>query len=135
MHGRVTRIPSADHEAIETIVGADLGYNANISGFVNGLQTTASHGDPGLGARIAGPAASAADEVKIFKGIDSTLLYATLAVVVILLLLTYLSPVLWILPIVSAAVALTVAESVIYLLTQHGLTVNGRAAASWWCWC
>src|SRR5690242_17208558 len=128
VHGRVTGpIPSSDHQAMETIVGADLGYNADISGFVNGLQATAARGDPGLGAHIAGPAASAADEVKIFKGIDSTLLYATLAVVIILLLLTYRSPVLWILPIVSAGVALTVAEAAIYLLTQHGLTVNGQS--------
>src|SRR5690242_564993 len=128
VHGRVTGpIPSADHKAIQTIVGADLGYNANISGFVTGLQTTAARGDPGMTAHITGPAASAADQVKIFKGIDSTLLYATLAVVIILLLLTYRSPVLWILPIVSAGVALTVAEAVIYLLTQHGLTVNGQS--------
>jgi len=48
VHGRVTGpIPSADHKAIQTIVGADLGYNANISGFVTGLQTTAARGDPG----------------------------------------------------------------------------------------
>jgi RND superfamily putative drug exporter len=128
VQGRVTGpIPSADHKAIQTIVGADLGYNANISGFVTGLQTTAARGDPGMTVHIAGPAASAADEVKIFKGIDSTLLYATLAVVIILLLLTYRSPVLWILPILSAGVALTVAEAVIYLLTKHGLTVNGQS--------
>jgi putative drug exporter of the RND superfamily len=128
VHGRVTGpFPSADHRAIETIVGAELGYNANISAFVNGLQATASHGDPGLSAHIAGPAASAADELKVFKGIDSTLLYATLAVVILLLLLTYRSPVLWILPIVSAGVALSVAEAAIYLLTKRGLTVNGQS--------
>jgi RND superfamily putative drug exporter len=65
---------------------------------------------------------------KIIKGIDSTLLYATLAVVIVLLLLTYRSPVLWLLPILSAGVALTVAQAVIYLLTQHAnLTVNGQS--------
>jgi putative drug exporter of the RND superfamily len=128
VHGRVTGpIPSADHKAIETIVGADLGYNANITAFVNNLQATAARGDPGVSVHIAGPAASAADQLKIFKGIDSTLLYATLAVVIILLLLTYRSPVLWILPIVSAGVALSVAEAAIYLLTKHGLTVNGQS--------
>ncbi|MBO0815457.1 MAG: MMPL family transporter, partial [Actinobacteria bacterium] len=128
VHGRVTGpIPSADHKAIQTIIGADLNDKANFSGFVTGLQTTAARGDPGLGVHVAGPAASAADQLKIFKGIDSTLLYATLAVVIILLLLTYRSPVLWILPIVSAGVALIVAEAVIYLLTQHGLTVNGQS--------
>ena len=68
---------------------------------------------------MTGPAASAADSVKIFKGIDSTLLYATLGVVIVLLLLTYRSPILWLLPIISAGVALTVAEAVIYLLTRH----------------
>ena len=128
VHGRVTGpIPSADHKAIETIVGADLGDNANFTAFVNNLRATAARGDPGVSVHIAGPAASAADQLKVFKGIDSTLLYATLAVVIILLLLTYRSPVLWILPIVSAGVALSVAEAAIYLLTKHGLTVNGQS--------
>ena len=126
--GRVAGpVPSADHKAIETIVGADLGYNSNIAAFVDNLQATAGRGDPGLSAHIAGPAASAAAELKVFKGIDSTLLYATLAVVIVLLLLTYRSPVLWLLPIVSAGVALAVAEGAIYLLTKHGLTVNGQS--------
>ena len=48
--------------------------------------------------------------------------------VIVLLLLTYRSPVLWLLPILSAGVALTVAEAVIYELTQHAnLTVNGQS--------
>ncbi len=126
--GRVAGpIPSADHRAIETIVGSDLGYKSNIEGFVTGLRATASAGNPGMSVYVTGPAATASDELKIFKGIDSTLLYATLAVVIVLLLLTYRSPTLWLLPIVSAGVALTVAEAVIYVLTQHGLTVNGQS--------
>ncbi|HTP15520.1 MAG TPA: MMPL family transporter [Streptosporangiaceae bacterium] len=128
VHGRVVGpIPSRDHQALETIAGADLGYGANISSFVSTLTATAAAGDPGLSVHVTGPAASAADEVKIFKGIDTTLLYATLAVVIVLLLLTYRSPVLWLLPIMSAGVALTVAEAVIYVLTRHGLTVNGQS--------
>jgi RND superfamily putative drug exporter len=87
VHGRVAGpIPSRDHQALETIVGANLGYNANISAFISGLNSRAAAGDPGLTVHITGPAASAADEVKIFKGIDTTLLYATLAVVISLLL-------------------------------------------------
>jgi len=127
--GRVSPpVVSADHKAIETTVGADLGYNSNISGFVSDVNTAALKGADGMSVYIGGPAASANDELKIFKGIDSTLLYATLAVVIVLLLLTYRSPVLWLLPIVSAGVALTVAEAVIYLLTQHAnLTVNGQS--------
>ncbi len=68
------------------------------------------------------------NDASAYKGIDTTLLYATLAVVIVLLLLTYRSPVLWLLPILSAGVALTVAQAVIYLLTQHAnLTVNGQS--------
>ncbi|HEY6277997.1 MAG TPA: MMPL family transporter, partial [Streptosporangiaceae bacterium] len=128
VHARVAGpVPSADHQAIQTIVGASLGFNANIGAFIGSLQATASHGDPGLAVHIAGPAASAADQVKIFKGIDTTLLYATLAVVIVLLLFTYRSPVLWLLPIISAGVSLAAAEAVIYLLTKHGLVVNGQS--------
>ena len=119
---------SRDRKAIETVVGADLGYNSDLSGFVTTVKNTAARNDAGLSVYVGGPAASAADEVKIFKGIDTTLLYATLAVVIVLLLLTYRSPVLWLLPILSAGVALTVAQAVIYLLTQHAnLTVNGQS--------
>jgi putative drug exporter of the RND superfamily len=127
--GRVAPpIISRDHKAIETVVGSDLGYNSDISGFITSVQDRATADAGGLKVYIGGPAANANDELKIFKGIDSTLLYAALAVVIVLLLLTYRSPVLWLLPIISAGVALTVAEAVIYLLTQHAnLTVNGQS--------
>jgi putative drug exporter of the RND superfamily len=127
--GRVAPpVVSADHKAIETIIGSDLGYNSNLSGFISTVTGTATKGADGLSVYVGGPAASANDELKIFKGIDSTLLYSALAVVIVLLLLTYRSPVLWVLPIMSAGVALTVAEAVIYLLTQHAnLTVNGQS--------
>jgi len=58
-----------------------------------------------------------------------TLLYSTLAVVIVILLVTYRSPVLWLLPVISSVVALITAEAVIYLLAAHaGLTVNGLSA-------
>jgi putative drug exporter of the RND superfamily len=128
VQGRVTGpIPSADHQAMQTIVGSSLGFNSDIGAFVSNLRATAARGDPGLSVHVAGPAASAADQLKIFKGIDTTLLYATLAVIIVLLLITYRSPVLWLLPIISAGVSLIVAQAVIYLLTQHGLVVNGQS--------
>ncbi|HEY1005039.1 MAG TPA: MMPL family transporter [Streptosporangiaceae bacterium] len=126
--GRVAPPLVSNHKAIQTVVGADLGFNSDIGGFVSNVKNAASKDSAGLKVYVGGPAASAADQIKIFKGIDSTLLYATLAVVIVLLLLTYRSPVLWLLPILSAGVALTVAQAVIYLLTQHAnLTVNGQS--------
>jgi RND superfamily putative drug exporter len=129
VNGRVAPpVVSKDHKAIQTAVGAELGFNSDIGGFISKVKGQATKDDAGLNVYVGGPAASAADQIKIFKGIDSTLLYATLAVVIILLLLTYRSPVLWLLPILSAGVALTVAQAVIYLLTQHAnLTVNGQS--------
>jgi RND superfamily putative drug exporter len=128
VHGQVSGpIKARDGNALETVIGADLGDKANFAAFVDNLRRTASRGSPGLDVHVAGPVALAADEIKIFNGIDGTLLYATLAVVIILLLLTYRSPVLWLLPILASGVALTIAEGVIYLLTKTGLTVNGQS--------
>ena len=63
------------------------------------------------------------------SGIDGKLLYSALAVVIIILLLTYRSPVLWLLPVISAGLALTVAQAVVYLLaTEADLTVNAQSA-------
>jgi RND superfamily putative drug exporter len=50
-------------------------------------------------------------------------------VVIVILLLTYRSPILWLLPLISAGVALWTSQAVIYLLAKHaGLTVNAQSA-------
>ena len=76
---------------------------------------------------VTGPAGVNADFAKAFEGIDGTLLYAALAVVIVILLVTYRSPILWLLPVISTFIALTVAQAVIYLLAKNAdLTVNGQ---------
>jgi RND superfamily putative drug exporter len=78
---------------------------------------------------VAGPGGQAADSAAVFAGIDGKLLYATVFVVVVILLLTYRSPLLWLLPVISAGVALMTAQAVIYVLAKNaGLTVNGQSA-------
>jgi putative drug exporter of the RND superfamily len=122
---------SADGKAIETIVPVNLGtsgWNAAAPA-ADSLRTIAQSGADGLTVHIAGPLGTAADSSNAFKGIDGTLLFSALAVVIVLLLLTYRSPVLWLLPVLSAGVALITAEAVIYLLAAHaGLTVNAQSA-------
>ncbi len=88
-----------------------------------------SQADPdGLNTVVAGPLAVGADQADAFEGIDSTLLLVTVCVVVAILLITYRSPVLWVLPLVSAAAALMLAEGVVYLLARYaGLTVNAQS--------
>jgi RND superfamily putative drug exporter len=120
-----------DGKAIETIVPVNLGsqgWNGAVPA-ADALRGVAQANADGLTVRVTGPLGVAADSSKAFKGIDSTLLYATLTVVIVLLLVTYRSPVLWLLPVISAGVALTSAEALIYLLAAHaGLTVNAQSA-------
>ena len=122
---------SRDGKAIETIVPVNLGSQGwnGAGAAADALRSVAQANADGLTVHVTGPLGVAADSGKAFKGIDSTLLYATLTVVIVLLLVTYRSPVLWLLPVISAGVALTSAEALIYLLAAHaGLTVNAQSA-------
>ncbi|MCY1139628.1 MMPL family transporter [Actinoplanes sp. Pm04-4] len=125
-------IPSQDKQAIEMIVPVridDDGWEA-LPDIAASITSTAENGaPPGLEIFLAGPVAAAADSADAFAGIDGTLLYTTLAVVAIILLITYRSPVLWLLPIVTAGIALTSSQAVIYLLAKYAdLAVNAQSA-------
>ena len=79
---------------------------------------------------LAGYGGQAADSAEAFEGIDTNLILATLGVVIVILLLTYRSPILWLLPIICAVVANTIATGLVYLLAKNaGLTVNGQSQA------
>ncbi|WP_345695890.1 MMPL family transporter [Kitasatospora terrestris] len=125
-------VQSEDGKAMQTVVPVELGSTGwnNLRPAVDSMRATATAGDvPGLTTHVTGPAGVGADESEAFAGIDSTLLFATVAVVVVLLLLTYRSPVLWLLPLGAAGVALIVSEALIYLFAEHaGLTVNAQSA-------
>ncbi|HEY7272009.1 MAG TPA: MMPL family transporter [Actinoplanes sp.] len=124
-------VPAKDGKAVQVIVPIKVDVDGwdKIVGVVDQIKQTTGTGSNGLGVYLTGPAGNAADSAGAFEGIDSTLLYTTLAVVTIILLITYRSPVLWLLPIVTAGVALTSAQAVIYLLAKHaGLVVNAQSA-------
>lgn len=79
---------------------------------------------------LAGFGGQAADSAEAFEGIDTNLIFATLGVVIVILLFTYRSPVLWLLPIICAVVANTIATGLVYLLAKYAdLTVNGQSQA------
>ncbi len=124
-------IPSKDGKAAQVVVPLNLGENGwNLAeNAVAGMRATAEKGANGLSVYVTGPAGYAADSSTAFSGIESTLLYAAGGVVILILLLTYRSPVLWLLPVLSAGVALTVAQAVVYLMVQHlHVTVNAQSA-------
>ena len=89
------------------------------------IKKIADH--PGLTVHVAGGGGQAADSAEAFSGLDSSLLFVALGVVILILLLTYRSPTLWLLPLVSAVAALSTAMGVVYLLAKYaGVTVNGQ---------
>ncbi|MGQ4375820.1 MMPL family transporter [Streptomyces sp. SAS_267] len=96
---------------------------------VDSIRDQVGKGGDGLSVHVTGPGGTAADSSKAFEGIDSTLLYAAMAVVIVMLLITFRSPVLLFVPLLGVVVALFTAQALIYLLAKHaGLTVNGQSA-------
>ncbi|MFD7295823.1 MMPL family transporter [Streptomyces sp. NPDC059897] len=83
----------------------------------------------GLQVHVTGPGGTSADFSEAFEGIDSTLLFSALGIVIVILLFTYRSPSLLLVPVLSVVAALFTAQALIYLLAEHaGLTVNGQSA-------
>ncbi|BCJ73197.1 membrane protein [Catellatospora sp. IY07-71] len=83
----------------------------------------------GLGAWVTGGPAAGADFDAAFDSLDITLLAVTVGVVAVLLLLTYRSPVLLLIPLFAVGVASRLAEWLVQLGAEHlGLVVNGASA-------
>jgi RND superfamily putative drug exporter len=76
---------------------------------------------------LAGAGGQNADAATIFTSFDSKLLLVTLLAVILILLVSYRSPLLWILPIICALVSLGSSMGLLYLLAKNTeLTVNGQ---------
>jgi RND superfamily putative drug exporter len=126
-------IPSKDGQALQVVVPVKVNSKGNgwqeITPRIEQMRSIAHANAGGLAAYVTGPGGYFADFANVFSGFDTTLLYITAAIVIVILLLTYRSPVLWLLPLTCVFVALTAAQAVIYLLARHaGLTVNGQTA-------
>ena len=87
--------------------------------------------DPGGGleAKVTGSAGFSADAIKIFEGINGTLLFAAVLLVFFLLAVIYRSPIfLWI-PLFTVIFAEFASRSIGYLLTEVGVTINGQSSS------
>ncbi|HEY5844769.1 MAG TPA: MMPL family transporter, partial [Mycobacterium sp.] len=114
---------------------AAVPLDTNLSGFalndaVKSLRTNATTGLPdGLLAQVTGGPAFGADIANAFAGANITLLAVTAAVVAVLLILTYRSPVLWLVPLLVIAFADRVGAVAGAALTSAvGLTADGSTA-------
>lgn len=94
---------------------------------IDGIRAAVSEALPeGLTAEVTGGPAFAADIKDVFAGADVKLLVATALVVALLLLVTYRSPWLWLVPLVVVAVGDRVAALAVATATQvFGYNVDG----------
>jgi RND superfamily putative drug exporter len=123
-------IPAKDGKALQVVVPFD---GSDSKAFVNNIKALRQElkrpGRPeGLSVYVTGLGGSQADLVAVFQSINGTLLLVTLGIIIVILLVVYRSPVLWLLPVIGSAIAYTMATGILYLLAKSGtLTVNGQS--------
>jgi RND superfamily putative drug exporter len=118
-------IPSTDGKAL--IVNVPVPGNVADGVAAMRAQITSNRAT-GLQASVTGPAGQAADVIGVWAtGLDGKILAATVVVVTIVLLLTYRSPVLWIIPLLAVSVSYNVASAGVYLLARKtGMVISSE---------
>src|SRR5690606_37245661 len=95
---------------------------------VETLRDKLANAPDGLTVKVTGPAGQVADLGEAFAGIDGLLLLVAGAVVILILIGVYRSPILPFVVIISAVFALGLASGLVYFLTKQGvLDLNGQS--------
>jgi putative drug exporter of the RND superfamily len=119
-------IPSQDGQALQVIAPLRTDLGEDIVTTVEEVRGVVQV--PGATAYATGPGGVFADFANGFAGIDGLLLLAAFGIVLLILLVVYRSPILPLLVIGTAALALSAANAVAYLLASNDLiTVNGQS--------
>jgi RND superfamily putative drug exporter len=117
-------VPSRDGRAL--LIDVPLPGNV-VAGVSTMRAQIASNRPAGLRAIVTGPAGVTADFAGAWGGLDGMILGVTVAVVTIILLLTYRSPVLWLVPVLTVSVSYSVATAAVYLLaSKTGMMISSE---------
>jgi putative drug exporter of the RND superfamily len=118
-------VPSADGRALLLSLPMATDDDRRADAVAAVKDRLADGAAPGLRTALTGDAAAEHDVFDAFGGMDTALLLATALTVALLLLVTYRSPVLWLIPLLAVGVANQLASAVVYLLAKHaGLAVD-----------
>lgn len=118
-------VVSDDEKAAFIVVPLDS--DSKIDSLINSLKTKINEVNPSVQYTFTGPAMFSRELTKAFAGIDGTLLFVALGVVFVILLFVYRSPVLPIITLLGAMVALASAIFVVWHLANAGLVqLNGQ---------
>ena len=128
-------IPSQDGEAV--LINVEISAKKIVPPLPNGepaliaiVNTIRDGGKDieGLQTNVTGAGGILADLFGAFGAIDTTLLLSTLGVVALILIVVYRSPLLWIFPLFSAVIALSLSGAIVYLLAKEDIiTLNGQS--------
>ena len=122
-------VPSRDGAAALFAVPIEDGSGSVVvPGAVEKIRSAIGEGSGGLDIKVTGPAGFATDIDSVYGSVDLTLLLATVIAVTVLLLLIYRSPFLWLLPLITLALAVIAARAAAYGLTQAGFIVNAQSS-------
>jgi putative drug exporter of the RND superfamily len=133
--GPIVPIPSQDGKAV--LIALPLNSDRSqerlddgtlaVTAVTEALRTAAAD-YPGLLVNVTGPAGIITDLISVFGAIDTTLLGITALIVAVILIFVYRSPFLWLIPLVSAGMALSVASAIVYVLAKNDvLVLNGQS--------
>ncbi|HEX2893078.1 MAG TPA: MMPL family transporter [Marmoricola sp.] len=99
-------VPSEDGTAALGVVSVPGAGASQIADEVTALRDRLQEGLPeGVTAQVTGPAAVQADLAAVFEGANFRLLAVTASVVAVLLIITYRSPLLWLVPLAVVGIA------------------------------
>jgi RND superfamily putative drug exporter len=116
-------VPSEDGRAAISVLAVEVTGASDTADAVKELRKQLDDAVPdGVQAEVTGPAAIQADLAAVFDGADFRLLAATASVVALLLVITYRSPILWVVPLLVVGIA-DQAASVLATQTLAGLSV------------
>ncbi|MFJ8104709.1 MMPL family transporter [Streptomyces sp. NPDC096132] len=123
-------VPSADGTTLMyPVASTEPGTDEDERDALVGDIREVVRGGDGLTVEVGGAGALATDASEVYNSLGGPLLYTTIAVVAILLILIYRSPVLWLVPLVVAGIADYLSMGVAYGLNQaFGTTVSGQSS-------
>ncbi|MFE6775745.1 MMPL family transporter [Streptomyces sp. NPDC057702] len=125
--------------AVDSKDGTTVMYGVSLSGMpdeedqnkaVDDIREALDDHPEGLSVEVGGSGGLGADANKVFETVDGTLMFATAGVVALLLILTYRSPFLWLVPLIVVGAATVTAMAVVYGLSQaFDVTITGMSSA------
>ncbi len=119
---------SQDGTAAQVVVPVTASDGDQIVGAVNDMRDVLADPPPGLSALVGGQGGILGDFIEAFGAIDGILLLVALAVVLVILLVVYRSPVLPFVVLISAVIGLGVSSAVVYAMAKaDALDLNGQS--------